>query len=74
MTPSAPVVVTRKRTMSDRKNRDRGNKKARRHYHCDCWLCIEGKEKKRILKERNRDDRKEIQRELGYSRIGMYGN
>lgn len=35
--------------MSDRKNRDRGNKKARGNpYSCDCWLCTDGKTKKRI--------------------------
>ena len=58
--------------MSDRKNRDRGLKNSRKNrYLCGCWLCLEGKEKKRILKERNRENRKEIQRELGYSRIGL---
>ena len=41
--------------MSDRKNRDKGIKTARKKYNrmCDCWYCMDGNKKKRILTERN---------------------
>ncbi len=39
--------------MSDRNNRDVGNKKAYKQVHgkygCDCWLCTDGKAKKRQM-------------------------
>lgn len=40
--------------MSDRKNRDKGIKTARKKYNrmCDCWYCMGGNKKKRILTER----------------------
>lgn len=40
--------------MSDRKNRDKGIKTARKKYNrlCDCWYCMGGNEKKRILTDR----------------------
>lgn len=42
--------------MSDRKNRDKGIKKARKKYNrmCDCWYCIDGKAKKRQLDEKEK--------------------
>ena len=56
--------------MSDRNNRNRGRKEERKRHrrYCDCWLCMEDPVKKRIVEERV--NRKEIQRSLGYSRIG----
>ena len=39
--------------MSDRNNRDVGNKKAYKQTHgkygCDCWLCTDGKAKKKSI-------------------------
>lgn len=57
--------------MSDRSNRDVGKKRNQQRHrrYCDCWLCMEDPAKKRILEERA--NRKEIQRSLGYSRIGL---
>lgn len=42
--------------MSDRKNRDKGIKTARKKYNrmCDCWYCIDGKAKKRQLNEKEK--------------------
>lgn len=57
--------------MSDRRNRDRGRKKEHQanRPECDCWYCMGGAEKKRI--QRDRANRKELRKELGYSRIGL---
>lgn len=57
--------------MSDRHNRDVGRKREhqRNKDDCDCWYCMDGSTKSKIVKER--EQRKEIQRELGYSRIGL---
>lgn len=60
--------------MSDRRNRDIGNKREYKKHktYCDCWHCEAGAVKKRVKKDRvDRDDLKEIRAELGYSRIGM---
>ena len=40
--------------MSDRKNRDVGNKREqiKNHPWCDCWMCQKGKDKLRRMKER----------------------
>jgi hypothetical protein len=53
--------------MSDRKNRDIGNKREHQKNkpQCDCWLCREGKTKKRVIRD------KDIRKELGYARIGL---
>ena len=42
--------------MSDRKNRDKGIKTARKKYNrmCDCWYCIDGKAKKRQMNEKEK--------------------
>jgi len=54
--------------MSDRKNRDVGRKKEWQKYHhlCDCWLCTNGKTKKRLLKERqlNKQKHKDLEDRL----------
>mgnify|MGYP003344375125 CR=1 FL=1 len=57
--------------MSDRSNRDLGRKRDRQRHrkYCNCWLCMEDPIKKKIAEERA--NRKEIQRSLGYSRIGL---
>lgn len=57
--------------MSDRKNRDVGRKRERvqNKKMCDCWLCTDGATKKK--RGLRRQDRKEIQRTSGYSRIGL---
>lgn len=46
--------------MSDRKNRDRGQKNANRRGKCDCscWLCISDREKKRRVMEKSGRDRR----------------
>ena len=56
--------------MSDNRNRDLGRKRERQRHrrYCDCWLCMDDDEKKRRVEQRA--NRKEIQRSLGYSRIG----
>lgn len=53
--------------VSDRTNRDIGNKKAKKAHErlCDCWHCTDGATKKRIKLDR------ELKRQLGYSRIGL---
>ena len=59
--------------MSDRSNRDVGNKReSKKHKNeCGCWHCETGATKKRVKKARvDRDDLKEIRKELGYSRVG----
>ena len=42
--------------MSDRKNRDKGIKTARKKYNrmCDCWYCMGGKDKKREMAEKQK--------------------
>ena len=52
--------------MSDRKNRDRGNKKAfkRLGYQCDCWLCEKAKTKKKVISKR--DANKDMRQEMKY--------
>lgn len=57
--------------MSDRRKRDVGRKREHQQnkHDCDCWYCMDGGTKKKIRKQR--EDRKEIQRELGYSRVGL---
>lgn len=57
--------------MSDRKNRDIGNKRVHQEnkHECSCWLCEEGKVK--LRKKKERELRREIQRTQGYSRIGL---
>jgi hypothetical protein len=47
-------------TMSDRKNRDRGQKNANRRgkWECSCWLCISDREKKRRVMEKSGKDRR----------------
>lgn len=42
--------------MSDRKNRDKGIKNARKKYNrsCDCWYCLDGKAKKREMLEKEK--------------------
>ena len=48
--------------MSDRKNRDKGIKNTRKKlWMCDCWLCTDGKTKKRILTNRIRNKHKRIE-------------
>lgn len=44
--------------MSDRTNRDIGNKRnhQKNKRECSCWYCISGKEKKRILKQKEYDN------------------
>jgi hypothetical protein len=56
--------------MSDRSNRDIGRKREyKKHSNlCGCWHCERGAVKKKIKEERAK--RKEIQKMLGYSRIG----
>lgn len=46
--------------MSDRQNRDVGQKRVKQkyYYRCDCWLCTDGATKKRIKKKRQ--ERKEL--------------
>lgn len=50
--------------MSDRKNRDVGNKRVHQETkrECSCWICEEGKVK--LRKERERQERRE--RQKGY--------
>lgn len=49
--------------MSDRKNRDKGVRNTRKNlYWCDCWLCTDGKAKKRTLTERIQ--RKQAKKEI----------
>ena len=40
--------------MSDRTNRDIGNKRnhQKNKRECSCWYCISGKEKKRLLRDK----------------------
>ena len=56
--------------MSDRRNRDLGQKRNQQRHrkYCDCWLCMEDPEKKRLVQERA--NKKELRSSLGYSRIG----
>lgn len=54
--------------MSDRKNRDRGNKNANRwrKWECGCWHCISDKEKKRrIMDKQGRKNETPIQNNQG---------
>lgn len=57
--------------MSDRRNRDLGNKRDRQLHrrYCDCWLCMEDPVKKKIIEDKI--NRKELRSSLGYSRIGL---
>lgn len=57
--------------MSDRRNRDLGQKRNQQRHrkYCDCWLCMEDPEKKRLVQERA--NKKELRSSLGYSRIGL---
>jgi hypothetical protein len=56
--------------MSDRSNRDLGRKKAFKKEHgkfgCDCWLCQDGKTKKRtmLLKQDKKESQKTKKEEV----------
>ena len=52
--------------MSDRKNRDVGRKKEWQKYHHRCWFCVNGKTKKRLLKQRELSKFKVVEAEKGY--------
>lgn len=59
--------------MSDRQNRDVGKKRNQQRHrrYCNCWLCMEDPEKKRLVEERAA--KKELLSNLGYSRVGLWG-